>query len=56
MTNHLLASVYLAEASLDRALNGAKNLVQFAKEITDPIFTARSIDFHGVLLLSYIFC
>ncbi len=47
---HLLASVYLAEASLDRALNGAKNLVQFAKEITDPIFTARSIDFHGDVL------
>ena len=47
---HLLASVYLAEASLDRALEGAKNLVQFAKGITDPVFAARSIDFHGDVL------
>ena len=47
---HLLASVYLAEASFDRALNGAKNLVQFAKGITDPVFAARSIDFHGDVL------
>ena len=47
---HLLASVYLAETSLDRALNGAKNLVQFAKGIPDPVFTARSIDFHGDVL------
>ena len=46
----MLASVYLAEASFDRALNGAKNLVQFAKGITDPVFAARSIDFHGDVL------
>ena len=48
--HHLLASVYLGEASLDRALSGATNLVQLAKGITDPVFTARSVDFHGDVL------
>ena len=47
---HLLASVYLAETSLDRALSGATNLVQLAKGIADPVFTARSADFHGDVL------
>ena len=47
---HLLASVYLAEKSFDRALSGATNLVQLAKGIADPVFTARSTDFHGDVL------
>ncbi len=48
--HYLLASVYLSEASLDRALDGATNIVQLAKGITDPVFTARSVDFHGDVL------
>jgi TolA-binding protein len=48
--HHLLASVYLGEASLDRALSGATNLVQLAKGIADPVFAARSVDFHGDVL------
>ena len=47
---HLLASVYLAEKSLDQALSGATNLVQLARGIADPVFTARSADFHGDVL------
>ena len=38
---HLLASVYLAEKSLDQALSGATNLVQLARGIADAVFTAR---------------
>jgi len=49
--HHMLASVYLGEASLDRALGGATNLVQLAKGIADPVFAARSADFHGDVLL-----
>ncbi len=48
--HHMLASVYLGEASLDRALSGATNLVQLAKGIADPMFAARSADFHGDVL------
>ena len=48
--HHLLASVYLGEASLERALGGATNLVQLAKGIADPEFAARSVDFHGDVL------
>ena len=48
--HHLLASVYLGEASLERAFSGATNLVQLAKGIADPVFAARSVDFHGDVL------
>ena len=48
--HYMLTSVYLGEARLDRALNGATNLVQLAKGIADPVFAARSADFHGDVL------
>jgi len=48
--HYMLTSVYLNEARLDRALNGATNLVQLAKGIADPVFAARSADFHGDVL------
>ena len=48
--HHLLASVYLGEASLKRALDGATNLVQLAEGIADPEFAARSVEFHGDVL------
>ena len=48
--HHMLASVYLGEARLDRALSGATNLVHLAKGIADPVFAARSADFHGDVL------
>ena len=46
---HLLASVYLAEKSLDQALSGATNLCNWPGD-RDPAFTARSADFHGDVL------
>ncbi|MDP7012955.1 MAG: tetratricopeptide repeat protein [Verrucomicrobiota bacterium] len=50
--HHMLASVYLADASLKLALSGATNLVQLAKGIADPVYAARSVDFHGDVLRS----
>ncbi|MEE2947171.1 MAG: tetratricopeptide repeat protein [Verrucomicrobiota bacterium] len=48
--HHMLSSVYLADASLKRALSGATNLVLLAKGIADPVYAARSVDFHGDVL------
>ena len=48
--HYMLASVYLADASLNRALSGATNLVQLAKGISNSVYAARSVDFHGDVL------
>mgnify|MGYP003324605466 CR=1 FL=1 len=48
--HHMLASVYLGEATLNRALSSATNLVQLAKGIANPVYAARSVDFHGDVL------
>ena len=50
--HYMLASIYLADASLNRALSGATNLVQMANGIVDPVYAARSVDFHGDVLRS----